>query len=279
MILQQHFAPMIENALGAAARRKCQSILDEMLWPSTESALREIPIQSGMQIVDISCGAGGITLPLMEMLGPKGQVISFDCDKANIELVSGKINNQLPKMTSFVNCCFENWDGTASADLIIGRCILNDIDRNRAIVSKAATLLADAGVLVLEFLDFSKSQSFPRSYALDRYCEYMRTYQHVLQQPPQLPEFTSLCEGTELQQPSISALIPRFLDSRHKQLPSLMLEYLTPFIVENDLNSQIELQAIISELRELANQPAVMITAPVGVRLATCRSCLRQSIN
>lgn len=48
------------------------------LWPDPEGVLRRVGLASGMCVVDLCCGNGHFTVPLVQLLGREGRVVALD---------------------------------------------------------------------------------------------------------------------------------------------------------------------------------------------------------
>lgn len=57
----------------------------DLLWPAQESLLAEADPQTGENILDVSCGTGLVTMPLSELVAPKGSVTAVDISDRMIE--------------------------------------------------------------------------------------------------------------------------------------------------------------------------------------------------
>ncbi len=262
----------MENEIGTAARRQCQSILGEIIWPAQQERIKNMIPSKDAQVIDMTCGSGTSTLGLLALQSVQN-VYAFDFDPVNIATTRSKaaaINLQ-GKLHLYAER-FETSDFGQQVDLIIGTSILNNLESNQAAIQKAWDGLVPGGKLILDFVDFSGSQGFPRSYALDQYNEYMRLYQQVLGLELTASGIRDLASAHRFVQLSVESLIPRFLEPQHRKLPSLILEYLTSFIVDNGVSSQVELEAIISELRHLAGRPEMMISGPMTLQLCAVKS-------
>ena len=138
----------------------------------------------------------------------------------------------------------------------------------QTIIEKIWQCLKPGGAVILDFVDFSKTQGFPISYVLDQFAEYISSYQKM-----QGPELTtsgirSLFSTEKFEQIDVQAVVPRFLEADQRSLPALVLESLGRFLVDNAFGTQVELDAIISELRHLSTQQHVMISGPMSFHVS-----------
>ena len=64
-------------------------LIDFFLAPfySLRLQLKKIPLKQGMTAVDYGCGPGRYTIPLAEIVGPRGQVFAIDIQPLAIDTV------------------------------------------------------------------------------------------------------------------------------------------------------------------------------------------------
>jgi len=264
---------MKEQPVASAARRQSQAILGDMLWPLHKQALRSVVRKEGASVIDISCGSGASSIGLLALLGESSRLSAFDPDLVNIDSATSNGRNIVTGAeVNFVHGQFEEWVFPHKVDCVYGAAILNTLERNTQIIEKAFDCLIPGGLLLLSFIDFSRMYGFPRSFALDRYGEYMRSFQESLGMQISPARIQSLCEDKRFSQVSLSSSMPHFLDEKSRKLPSLILEFASHFIVENGHSSTVELDAIISELRQTAEKPGAMISEPVIYQLTAVRA-------
>lgn len=263
---------MTENKIGAVARRRCQAILGRIIWPSLEMQLNEMITRPDVTIVDITSGAGEFLSGLKQNYNHNSTLVGFDPDPVNIAFTRDRLQaDSENSRIQLHSMSFEEMDFDLQAECIIGACTLNSAGRNRAIVTKASQVLVQGGVLLLGMLDMSRTQSFPKSYAIDRGDEFIRTYQEGLQLDFSQQGLGALLAGFGFGHVKIQRVIPRFLDGEERDLPWLLLEYLSEFLTENRICSRTELEAVITELRHLSGRSETLISAPVVYQLSAIK--------
>ena len=148
-------------------------------------------------------------------------------------------------------------------DNVVGIIDLHSKEQVEAIVEKTWECLKPGGLVTLDFPDFSKTQGFPMSYALDEFVEYISKHQEAMGFPLNTIGIRSFIPEERFEHVDVQAFVPRFLEADQRILPALVLESLCPFFEEKGLGSRLELDAIISELRHLCMQPHMMISGPM----------------
>lgn len=265
--IQKH--SMQENNIGAAARRQCQELIGRILFPSLDMQLRERIAEEASTIVDITCGAGEFLSGLKNKIDEKARLIGFDSDPVNVARTATRLKED--SRVQLYPTAFTHIEFDLEAHCIIGACTLNAGEQNRAIVQKAGEVLVPGGFLFLNFLDLAQAQSFPKSYALNRYNDFMCMYQEGLDMDLSHEGVRALCTDLNFNTIEVQRMIPKFLSRPERKLPLLLLEYIGTFLIESEVCSQEELDAIISELNHLAAKEEILISAPVVLQLTATK--------
>src|SRR5215470_11895135 len=76
-----------DYALGRNADEYARLIEQAVLLrPLTERMLRAAGLSSGMQVLDVGCGVGDVSLLVSELVGPEGSVVGVDLDAEALAL-------------------------------------------------------------------------------------------------------------------------------------------------------------------------------------------------
>lgn len=73
----------------------------EQLWPAQESLLSEVDLRNGEKVLDVSCGTGLVSLPVAEIVQPKGSVTGIDLSTGMIEMARQRAKDEKIKNVSF----------------------------------------------------------------------------------------------------------------------------------------------------------------------------------
>lgn len=77
----------------------------QQLWPAQERLLKAAQLESGENVLDISCGTGLVTFPIAEAVGPKGKVTGIDLSEKMIEQAVSEAEKR-----GFSNVAFQHMD-------------------------------------------------------------------------------------------------------------------------------------------------------------------------
>lgn len=66
------------------SQREIRRLTDQaaMLRPITERLMQNVKIAPGMRVLDLGCGAGDVSMLAAELVGPTGEVLGIDRNKA-----------------------------------------------------------------------------------------------------------------------------------------------------------------------------------------------------
>jgi hypothetical protein len=255
---------MLDNEIGAAARREYEGILDELLWPVMESLLNNRPFTPGMSAICLDPGSAKICMRLSNYLGPEGHLLVKDGNHIGMPDVPYPDN-----LSVFTEPSGE-WDGK-EVDFIIGRRVLNAHARELEIMESAIPLIKQGGFFVLSGFDLPACQCFPENYAFDRYIELLHAYGEILGVSQNPDGLIRHLRKSGFEHLSISSLVPSFLEHKQRALPSLVLEALGSALSKQGLSTPAEVQALLLELRLFGNEPGTLISAPSGYLISASR--------
>src|SRR5437868_6496458 len=95
----------------------------EQLRGSTEQLFRAAGIGPGQRVLDIGSGAGDVAMIVADLVGPTGEVIGIDRDKAQVEAAGRRCADAGLGQVRFINAdLHEAPDGPFNA--VVGRLVL-----------------------------------------------------------------------------------------------------------------------------------------------------------
>ena len=119
---------------------------DERARP-VHDLLARVPLAAPDRIVDLGCGAGASTAPLVARW-PRAQVLGIDTSPAMIEEARGKVPG-----ARFEIADGAVWAPEAPVDLVFSNATLQWIPDHRALLPKLMSWLAPGGVLAVQMPD------------------------------------------------------------------------------------------------------------------------------
>ena len=143
--------------------RRRLALQGTILNPLTEQLLRRAGISSGMQVLDLGCGVGEVSLMAARLAGRHGHVTSIDLDPAALETAGKRAWEQGITNVSFVQSSIDQFQPERTFDAVVGRHILIHVKDPLAVLRKASECLSESGVAVFQEYDFATIQeTYPR---------------------------------------------------------------------------------------------------------------------
>ena len=113
--------------------------------------LQKIPLQEGMTVVDYGCGPGHYTIPLAEMVGPKGRVYAVDIQPLAMETIERQASRKsLHNITTVLVDSFDTNIPDSSADVVLLIDAFHMITDRDALFKEICRLLKPSGVLFMD---------------------------------------------------------------------------------------------------------------------------------
>ena len=126
-----------------------------ILNPLTEQLLRRAGITSGMNVLDIGCGVGDVSLLAARLVGRDGRVTSVDVDPAALETLDARASAEGMKNIEGLQADIHGWKPGRRFDAVVGRHILIHSKDPLAVLRDCAALLHERGLAAFHEYDFS----------------------------------------------------------------------------------------------------------------------------
>ena len=126
----------------------------------TSRLIRECGIAPGMNVLDIGCGAGDVSMLVADAVGPSGKVVAFDREPRAIETARIRSQKRGYRNIEFVVTSDEEWPKHAPFDAAIGRYILPHQADPVAMVRRAAASVRPGGVVAFHEIAFGYQHQF-----------------------------------------------------------------------------------------------------------------------
>jgi ubiquinone/menaquinone biosynthesis C-methylase UbiE len=140
-----------DYVLGHATEEQHRLIRQaRVLAPATERFLRDAGISSGMRVLDIGCGMGDVTMLVAQLIGPSGNVISIDLDKASINAARGRASSFGLDNVTFHRADLKTYSDPEPFDAIVGRLVLEFVPNTSGIIKHLHRMLRPGGVMALQ---------------------------------------------------------------------------------------------------------------------------------
>lgn len=126
-----------------------------ILNPLTEQLFRRAGISSGMQVLDVGCGVGDVSLLAARLVGRHGSVTSVDIDPAALATLSVRASAEGLNNVECIQTDVHGWKPGRTFDAVVGRHILIHSRDPLAVLRDCAALLPERGLAAFHEYDFS----------------------------------------------------------------------------------------------------------------------------
>jgi len=121
-----------------------------LIW-NPRRHLKKIPLKEGMVVVDYGCGPGCYTLPLAELVGPKGKVFAVDIQPLAIKTVKEKAaRKSLTNIEAVLVDPYDTGIQGSSIDLVLLIDTFHMIKDRDALLAEIHRLLKPDGLLFMD---------------------------------------------------------------------------------------------------------------------------------
>jgi len=142
--------------MGHTDRERRRLVLQaSLLGPFTDQLFRRAGISSGMNVLDIGCGVGDVSLLAAGLVGSHGSVTSVDFDAAALQTLEHRAAAQGLTNISCLQADVQEWTPPRRFDAVVGRHILIHMKDPLAVLRRCRTMLHPRGLGVFHEYDFS----------------------------------------------------------------------------------------------------------------------------
>jgi ubiquinone/menaquinone biosynthesis C-methylase UbiE len=138
--------PMSDTAFRVMAWM--MGVMDFFSPSAVRRHLSKVPLKEGMTVVDYACGPGRYTIPIAEIVGPKGKVFAVDIQPVAIETVKRKAaRKRLSNIEAVLVDSFDTGIPGGAADVVLLVDMIHMVSDRGSLVREAHRLLKPDGVL------------------------------------------------------------------------------------------------------------------------------------
>jgi ubiquinone/menaquinone biosynthesis C-methylase UbiE len=143
--------------LGYSAQ-EAQRLADQgaQLEELTEDVLRRAGLRRGMQVLDIGCGVGDVSLLAARMVGSDGAVLGVDKASSSVEIARRRVAALDVKNVQFEESDLAAFATDKKFDAIVGRFVLLYVPDRAMVLRNLTRHLRSGGIVALQELDISR---------------------------------------------------------------------------------------------------------------------------
>ena len=137
----------------------------QLINPFMHRMLEEVGMSNGMNVLDLGCGPGDVSLLAAELVGKTGRVLGIDTNPAVLQLAQARAHEAGFEHVSFQASDVRHLELDQKYDAIVGRLILMYLPERAEILHRLAQHLRPGGILAFQEYDLSEdiSRNYPPS--------------------------------------------------------------------------------------------------------------------
>jgi ubiquinone/menaquinone biosynthesis C-methylase UbiE len=173
MMKQEERAPYI---LGHGSEEHRRLMLQpRFIGELTEAVLARAALSEGMNVLDVGCGTGDVSILAAAFVGPGGNVLGTDQSVESITLARQRVEYARLCNVGFEVDTLEDQKQTGPFDALIGRLILMYMSDPTAILLKLVKLVRPGGLVIFHEMEMATGRAVPRLPLYDKCCRWIRT--------------------------------------------------------------------------------------------------------
>ena len=253
--------PIALPGVDHGARRL--AVLGRVKLPTTIAVLEDLGLQPGMRCLDVGCGSGAITLAMASVVGPTGQVVGFDHNKAVLRWAVDAAHRLHITNATFCTADVADLEAEGCYDLVFSRFLLSRVPNPGDVLDRMVRALRPGGIVVVEDEEFAGQFCHPRSAAFDRYAElYAAALRRRGGDPEIGPTLPARLDAQGLEDVGVNVVQPTFRQNEGKRLPGLTMAHLGPELEAHHLADLDEVEELTAQLEELAHDETSIVGLP-----------------
>jgi SAM-dependent methyltransferase len=244
---------------GGIAGRERLRILARTLHAGTSALFDRLGVGAGMRCLDVGCGGGDVTLELGRRVGPCGLVVGVDIDATKLDLARQEAAAQSIANVEFRSLDIRTMEAGPTFDLVYARFLLSHLANPAGAIAAFGRALRPGGLLIVEDIDFKGGFAWPETIAFQRYCElYCAVVRRRGGDPDIGPRLPILLAGDGLAEIGMHVVQPVAIQGEAKLINPITLENIADAVLQDNLASPHEINALIEELYAFAADPGTV---------------------
>jgi ubiquinone/menaquinone biosynthesis C-methylase UbiE len=249
-------------ATGPAAVRRLH-LLHKIYAPAGKRVLLEAGLREGMRVADFGCGVGVISRMFAEIVGPAGEVVGIDVNKAQLEEAANWCDETGLRNSSFVAASAENTGlPPNSFDLVYCRFLLLHLQDPTSCLREMRRVLKPGGVLVIEDGDLRSAGSIPPT-AQNEFANLFSRFEPLRGLNYSIAnDLYRLVRQAGFRDLRVDIHQPALLEEEDRHFLQWSVAEAGEAFVNAGLTSYEELELTLMEMKQASFDPGVLILAP-----------------
>ncbi len=248
---------------GGIEGRERLRILARVMRPYTLDLFTRVGIPSGSKVVDVACGGGDVTVDLARIVGPKGHVVGIDLDEAKLELARNEAKTLQLDNVDFRRCVIGEGQLQGEFDVAYCRFLLTHLSDPLTAVREIRGVLKPGGIFMTVDIDSRGYFAYPETPGQARFLNF---YVEVVRKrggdPDIGPRLPSLLMEAGFHDVRMNVVHPAGLEGEVKLMAPITLQNIKDAILSENLATAEEIDALVSELYDYAQNPKTVCAIP-----------------
>jgi 2-polyprenyl-3-methyl-5-hydroxy-6-metoxy-1,4-benzoquinol methylase len=252
---------------GGVAGRERLKILARVMHESTAALFERLGVGEEMICLDVGCGGGDVSFELARRVAPRGKVVGVDIDETKLDLAKQEAEVRGICNAEFRLCDIRTDDVGSVFDLVYARFLLTHLDDPASVVASFHKHLRPGGLVIVEDVDVSGCFTYPESKAFLRFRElYSAAVSSRGGDPDIGPRLPLLLADAGFEEVEMDIVQPAGTRGDVKLLSPITLENIADAVLQDRLASREEIDTLLYELYEFAENPRTVAGLPRVVR-------------
>jgi len=223
-------------------------VLGRVMWPASLAVLGRAGLAPGMDVLDLGCGSGDMTLEIARVAGSNGRVVGIDMDAGVLaEAKRASEGSGLP--IEWRQGRIEEVDEDGAFDLVYARFLLSHLPDPRDALRRMCRAVRPFSRVVVEDIDISAHVHWPPSAAFRRYVElYTATALARGADPGIGPRLPALLIDAGLEDVEVAVSMPVFRQGEGKTVARITLSNIAESAIAVGLTCREEIDRLLGEL-------------------------------
>jgi len=248
---------------GGLEGRERLRILSRVMRSSSLELLQAAGAKPGMACLDVGCGSGDLAFDLALLVSPGGKVVATDIDETKIELARAEAVERKIANVEFRLQDITQDEPRPEFDLVHARFLLSHLPRPVETLQKMRQMMRPGGAIVIEDVDFRGHFCHPDCEALWRFVDlYTQAVARCGGDANIGPRLPSLLQAAGFQGINTNVTQPAGSAGDVALITPITMENIADAVLAEGLATQAEIDQLVDELYDYANQPGIYWSLP-----------------